>query len=273
MGEGLRGAGGEGEPVEDGTDLTRRELISGIQAELMRRGFGLVLQSVADVDDELAAYRRWGGERRVAGVLVCDLEADDPRPALLATLGLPAVVLGGPLAPGRPASIWSDDARSVTEAVRYLTALGHRRIARVAGPPHLRHTAVRTGAFEAAGADGPVVHADYSGEAGAQATRRLLSAAPRPTAILYDNDVMAIGGLAVAKEMGVAVPAELSIVAGDDSAMCQVVRPALTALKRDIAGYGAHAAALLFEVIDGRSPDAVLDHAAELVVRASTAPA
>ena len=258
-------------------EVFRRELISGIQSVLMRRGFGLALQSVADVEDELAVYRRWSSERRVAGVLVCDLEAGDPRPAALEALDLPAVIIGGPLPGSRLASIWSDDGRAVTEAVAYLAALGHRRIVHVSGPRHLLHSQVRAGAYEAACAaadvEPVVLAADYTGEGGAQATRRLLSTVRPPTAIVYDNDVMAVAGLGVAMEMGVAVPDELSIVAGDDSALCQVVRPDLTVLKRDIVGYGAHATELLLNVIDGGSPGAVLDHAAELVVRSSTAPA
>ncbi|MDG6109913.1 LacI family DNA-binding transcriptional regulator [Dactylosporangium aurantiacum] len=258
-------------------EVFRRELISGVQSVLMARGFGLALQSVADVEDELTVYRRWSSERRVAGILVCDLEVDDPRPAQLETLDLPAVVIGGPLPRTPPASVWSDDGRAVTEAVAYLAALGHRRIVHVSGPARLLHTRVRTEAYEAAcataGIEPVVIAADYTGEGGAQATRRVLSTVRPPTAIVYDNDVMAVAGLGVAMEMGVAVPDELSIVAGDDSALCQVVRPALTVLKRDIVGYGAHAAELLFTVIDGGSPGAVLDHAAELVVRSSTAPA
>ena len=75
----------------------------------------------------------------------------------------------------------------------------------------------------------------------ARATRRLLSAARRPTAIVFDNDVMAIAGLGVAQEMGLAVPADLSIVAWDDSTLCRLVHPSLTALRRDIPAYGAHA--------------------------------
>ncbi len=258
-------------------EVFRRELISGIQSVLMGRGFGLVLQSVADAEDELAVYRRWSSERRVAGVLVCDLEIADPRPAVLEALDLPAVIIGGPLPDSRLPCIWSDDGRAVTETVAYLAALGHRRIVHVGGPAQLVHSKVRadayTAACAAAGVDPVVLPADYTGEAGAQATRRLLSASHPPTAIVYDNDVMAVAGLGVAMEMGVAVPAELSIVAGDDSALCQVVRPDLTVLKRDLVGYGAHATDLLLDVIDGGSPGAVLDHTSELVVRGSTAPA
>ncbi|WP_239135654.1 LacI family DNA-binding transcriptional regulator [Dactylosporangium siamense] len=259
-------------------EVFRRELISGIQSELMRHRFGLALQSVADAEDELAVYRRWSSERRVAGVLVCDLEVGDPRPAALEELDLPAVIIGGP-PPGttRLASIWSDDGRAIAEAVAYLAALGHRRTVHVGGPPQLLHSAVRSAAYgtacAAAGIEPVVVPADYTGEMGAQVTRRLLSAAPPPTAVIYDNDVMAVAGLGVAMEMGIRVPDDLSIVAGDDSALCQVVRPPLTVLKRDIAGYGAHAAGLLLDVVDGGAPGAVLDHAAELVVRSSTAPA
>ncbi|MBB5873882.1 DNA-binding LacI/PurR family transcriptional regulator [Allocatelliglobosispora scoriae] len=257
-------------------EVFRRELISGVQMELSARGFGLALQFVADLDDELAVYRRWNGERRVGGVLICDLGTDDPRVPVLEELGLPAVVVGGPTGVGRLTSIWNDDRAAVTESVGYLVGLGHRRIARVSGPGEMLHTAERTGAFLAAcasaGAEGIVVGADYTGEAGATATRRLLSSARRPTAIAYDNDVMAVAGLGVAMEMGVGVPAELSIVAWEDSPVCQVVRPALTVLHRDIPAFGAHAARLLLAVIEGAEPRSVQDHTAQLVVRASTAP-
>jgi DNA-binding LacI/PurR family transcriptional regulator len=81
---------------------------------------------------------------------------------------------------------------------------------------------------------------------------------------------MAVAALNVAQEMGVAVPGELSIVAGDDSQLCVLVRPALTALSWDIQAYGAHTARVLLDVIDGRSPDSHRERAARLVVRGST---
>ncbi len=71
--------------------------------------------------------------------------------------------------------------------------------------------------------------------------------------------------------MGVSVPGELSIVAGDDSQLCVLVRPALTALSRDIQAYGVHTARVLLDMIDGRTPESHRENAARLVVRASTA--
>jgi DNA-binding LacI/PurR family transcriptional regulator len=254
------------------------ELISGVEAELSARSYALLLQVVADAEAETAVYRRWWGERRVDGVLLTDLRVDDPRVPALEGLGLPAVVVGGPDGVGRLAHVWNDDAAALHAVLEHLVALGHRRIARLAGPADLRHTAVRAGAFADAGARlglalAVTVATDYSGEEGARATRSLLGAAAeqRPTAIVYDNDVMAVAGLAVAQEMGLAVPGDLSIAAFDDSPLCRLVHPPLTALARDIPGYGARAARLLLSVIDGGAGGSVRDATAALVARGSTA--
>jgi DNA-binding LacI/PurR family transcriptional regulator len=252
-------------------------LISGLEAELSARGFALTLQVVADQENEVAVYRRWWGERRVDGVFVFDLRDHDVRIPVLQELQLPAVVIGGPGETGSVPHIWSDDAGAITEAVRYLATLGHRRIARVGGLPDLLHTQTRTKAFDAVsaslGLDSAVtVPSDYTGEEGSRATRRLLIAADRPTAIIYDNDVMAIAGLAVAQEMGLGVPLDLSIVAWDDSPLCSLVHPPLTALSRDISEYGAHAARQLLAAIAGEKVGNVEAGTAHLTPRGSTAP-
>jgi DNA-binding LacI/PurR family transcriptional regulator len=155
--------------------------------------------------------------------------------------------------------------------------MGHRRIARVAGPADFVHTRERSEAFEAAAAElglegVPCLYTDYSGEEGARATRRLLSGSLRPTAIVYDNDVMAVAALSVTQEMGVHVPRELSLVAWDDSELCRLVHPALTAVSRRVTEYGERAAAALLSLIDeGPVPDILLPSPA-LVPRGSTAP-
>ncbi|NUS11632.1 MAG: LacI family DNA-binding transcriptional regulator [Streptomyces sp.] len=252
------------------------QLISGVEAGLAATGTGLLLQVTEDVEAEVAAYQRWWAERRVDGVLLVDLREDDPRLGLLGELGLPAVVVGH--ATGTPAvpSVWPDDGGAVRETLEYLAAMGHRRIARVAGPAHFVHTRERGASFDDAaaglGLPGVVcVHTDYSGEAGARATRRLLSGAERPTAIVYDNDVMAVAALSVAQEMGVAVPGELSLVAWDDSELCRLVHPALTAVSRRVPDYGRRAAAILLSLIAGEPVQDTLLDSSVLVPRGSTA--
>ncbi|WP_326560545.1 LacI family DNA-binding transcriptional regulator [Micromonospora sp. NBC_01796] len=253
------------------------ELISGVEAELSARSYALTLQIVADPETEIAVYRRWWGERRIDGVFLCDLRVDDQRVPALEELGLPTVVIGGPGHTGRLASVWSDDAAALVETVEYLYALGHRRITRIGGLPGLLHTEIRTEAFTEVsrrlGLDRTrTVASDYTGEEGARVTRRLLSSAERPTALVYDNDVMAIAGLSVAQEMGLSVPTDLSIVAWDDSPLCRLVHPALTALSRDIPAYGANAARQLLAAIAGEPIDGFQDETAHLTPRGSTAP-
>jgi DNA-binding LacI/PurR family transcriptional regulator len=250
--------------------------IAGLEGELSRHGVGLLLQFVDDHRAAIEAMRRCWAERRVDGMVLTDLWTEDARIPVVEELRIPAVLVGGPRADSRLPSVWTDDTAAVTSAVDYLVALGHRRLARVAGLPALEHTQVRIGAFRAAAeahhvAGAEVIETDFTWEAGVQATRTLLSRRDRPTAIMYDNDVMAAAGLTVAQEMGLAVPDELSVVAGDDSQLCYLVRPALTALARDIQAYGVHTARVLMEVIDGHSPASQPEGPTRLVVRASTA--
>ncbi|MFI8081747.1 LacI family DNA-binding transcriptional regulator [Kitasatospora sp. NPDC086009] len=259
-----------------GTEPFFMELIGGIENVLSDASYSLALQVVSDHERGLEAYRRWWGERQIDGAILVDLREDDARVPALEELGLPTVVIGHPSGSGGLTPVWSDDAAAIRETLEYLAVLGHHRVGRVAGLTGLVHTSLRDVAFttvcqelglEAA----PVVHTDYTGVEGARATRRLLLTPDRPTAILYDNDIMAVAGLSVAQEIGLQVPGDLSIVAWDDSPLVQVVRPALTALTRDIHAYGAHAARTLLALISGQKSGGYEDTAPQLTPRGSTA--
>jgi DNA-binding LacI/PurR family transcriptional regulator len=252
------------------------EFLAGVESELSAQGIALTIQLVEDVDHEIAIYRRWWGEHRVDGVLMVDLRVDDPRVESLVRLGLPAVLVGGPLENRALPAVWHDEGSVIVEAVQYLAALGHRRFAHVTGVGEFVHTVQRIDAFRSAtrelGLASEVVQTDYSIEQGARVTRKLLSSPEPPTAIVFDSDLLAVTGLGVAQQMGFAVPDDLSIVGWDDSLISQVVHPPLTAITRDIDAFGAAAAKLLLETIDGRSPADVETVRGELTPRGSTAP-
>ncbi|WP_327133830.1 LacI family transcriptional regulator [Streptomyces sp. NBC_01343] len=255
------------------------QLVSGIQEVLAADRVALLFQVVDGIDAECAVYRRWWAERRVDGVLVVDPRTDDPRPELLARLGLPAVLIGGTGGGGELSSVWADDARAMARVVEHLYGLGHRRITHIAGLPGLAHTARRIASLraeaEARGLDPEHVRSvvtDYSDAEGAAATRRVLAEPAPPTALVYDNDVMAVAGIAVAAELGIAVPGRISMVAWDDSALCRVTHPRLTALVRDTAGFGRLAAEELLAVLAGSPPRARESERPRLEPRESTAP-
>jgi DNA-binding LacI/PurR family transcriptional regulator len=252
------------------------EFIAGVESELSSRSVALMIQLVESVEDEIAVYRRWWGEQRVDGVLMVDLRVEDPRVAELAALGLPAVVVGGPVRGGVLPAVWHDEASAVVEAVRYLAALGHTRIAHVAGVTEFAHTVHRSEAFTAAlheiGLEGETVATDYTPERGARATRKLLSSPQQPSAIVFDSDLLAVTGLGVARQMGFSVPDDISIVSWDDSLISQVVHPPLTAVTRDIQAYGIAATRHLLAVIEGRAEGDVETPRGELTPRGSTGP-
>ncbi|MET9114856.1 LacI family DNA-binding transcriptional regulator [Streptomyces longwoodensis] len=253
------------------------EFISGIESVLAERNCSLLLRLVGSLEEETRLQQSWWRERQIAGSILVDFHQEDPRVGPLRELGLPAVAVGHPTLTGGFPSVWTDDAVAVAEAVRYLAALGHRRIARVGGPAGLGHSVIRAKAFEetmaALGLDGrPHVETGFSGEEGARATRSLLLSADRPTAIVYDNDLMAVAGLGVAAEMGVPVPDELSLLAWDDSQLCRLTHPTLSAMSHDVHGFGAQVTRVLFDVIAGQDVVSRPVATPSLVPRASTAP-
>ena len=251
------------------------QLISGIQAELSGGETALLFTTAEDQAAEIEMYRSWWAQHRVDGVFLVDLQIGDQRVPVLEELRMPAVVIGAPIGAGTLTAVWEDDAAATRAVVEHLTGLGHIRLAQVTGIPRFWHTKIRTDAFKAAaaaaGAEAICVEADYTGEHGAAATRRLLRSKRPPTAIVYDNDIMAVSGLSAAAAMGFDIPAELSIVAWDDSPLCALVHPPLTTLTRDIAAYGANAARTLIQLADGIAVDDVEAAPPVLTLRGSTA--
>lgn len=253
------------------------DFISGIGGVLTERSGALLLRLVRDVDEEIGLQRHWWRSGQIAGSVLVDLQGDDPRVPALAGLGMPVIAVGHPSLTGPFTALWTDDGTAVTEAVRYLAALGHRSVARVGGPAELGHSALRAEAFTAAMTElglpeGRQSVTDYSGDEGARATRSLLASAARPTAIMYDNDLMAVAGLSVAAEMGLRVPADVSLLAWDDSQLCRLTHPPLSAMSHDIHAFGAEVARAMYEVLAGERVAARQVPTPSLIPRGSTGP-
>jgi DNA-binding LacI/PurR family transcriptional regulator len=251
-------------------------LLAGLQAGLSARSVALHLMIVEDTEAEIETYRRWTSERRIDGFVVVNLQVRDPRIKVLESLDVPSLVIGGPGGHGSLPSVWADDREAMLSLIDYLATLGHRRIAHVAGAPAFRHTQRRMRALQDASrrlelVDAISVTTDFSDAQGASATRTLLSKAQRPTALIFDSDVMAVAGLGVAAEMNVAVPDEVSIVSFDDSVLTKIVHPSLTALTRDTFAFAEQVAKSALTAIN--TPDEVRTlkmPTPRLVVREST---
>lgn len=239
-----------------GSEPFYQEFIAGLESVLGPQGITLVLQVVASADAENATYERWAREGTVSAVVLVDLAQADERVELLTALGHHAVVIGDPSTAGPFTAVWTDDAAAMRTAIVELSAMGHRRIGRVSGPAYLAHSQLRSIAFRqqalALGVEASEVVSDYSEEGGSDATRMLLAEERAPTAVIYDNDLMALGGLAAAERESVRVPDDLSVLAWDDSALCQLAEPPLAVMGHDVQGIGELAAQTLL-VLDGPS--------------------
>ncbi|MER7276576.1 LacI family DNA-binding transcriptional regulator [Dactylosporangium sp. NPDC000244] len=263
------------------------QMLSGVEAELNRNDVALVLHLVDDFAGTIDVYRRWYAGRHVDGVIMTDLRHADPRPAALREIGLPAAVIGGGDPGGDPAvdgldltglsSVDADTAGTAQGIVNYLRALRHRTIFRVAGPRELLHTVQRDAAYTAAvAAAGDIeyrcVYTNYGAADGMRATRELLSLTEPPTALVFDNDVMAAASLKVAHEMGLSVPGDFSVVAWDDSDLCQITVPEITAVVQVPALQAELTARALLTAIGGGGPTRLTLPPGTLTARESTRP-
>ena len=252
------------------------QFLAGVEIELSRRRYALVLQVVPSIEAERASYRALAIDGRVDGVFLTDVRTDDRRPELLRELQLPAIVIGPVDFPGH-VKVTVDDAAGIRAAIEHLAALGHRRIAHVTGPAEYAHSALRRDAWRSTLDQlglpaGPLVEGDFSGASGARATKELLDLAEPPTAIFYANDLMAIAGMQVASLRGLSVPRDLSVIGFDDVPMAEYCTPALTTVRQDVLRWGETAAKSLLRALDGLSTLTPPLPVPALVVRGSTAP-
>jgi DNA-binding LacI/PurR family transcriptional regulator len=186
------------------------------------------------------------------------------------------VLCGGPIKGSALPCLWTDHGADARIVVDHLVALGHTRIAHVSGPAgfvfeRARRRGVRR-AGAALGVTVETIEAEYTGPQATEVTQRLLDQPEPPTAIVYASDVMALAGLAVAATRGVSIPAQLSVVSWDDSYLTTLVHPAVTALFRDTPAYGALAASVLLDLVDGRDRGRIQVPTSSLRVRGTTAP-
>ena len=263
-------------PRNLGVDPFFMNFLAGLEAQFSQLGSSLLMHMAGSVEEELRTYRRWASERRVDGLVLLDLQVNDPRPALVESLGVPVVVVGDPRFAGASPAVWTRDADAIRSAVRRLVELGHTALARVGERSEMAHTRIRSDAFldacQEAGLPTPVlVEADASAESARRLTHHLLEREHQPTAILLDSDIMAVAALEALRERGLRVPEDVSLIAYDDSLLCEITNPPLSALSHDVHAYGSHAARVLLREIQAPgSATTELDATPALVERGST---
>jgi len=251
------------------------ELIQGL-GELCEE-HDLTLLLVPPLDGSLEGAIR---QASVDGFISLGLSPDDRALEVLDRIGIPTVLVDSEGSPRHPA-VNVDDEGGAHAAARHLLELGHRRLAIIVLPPARSQldstpTAVRRlagylAAIHEAGAPEPhTVVAGISVVAGSRAYESLPKGRQRPTGVLAMSDMSAIGVVVEAKQAGLNVPADLSVVGFDDVPASAWTSPPLTTVRQPIVEKGRVAARLLIQRMKGRSVESPAPLTTSLIVRNST---
>lgn len=252
------------------------ELIQGFGERCEEEDLTLLL--VPPVDGSLQRAIRGAS---VDGFISLGLSPDDRELELLDRLGIPAVHVDSEPA-GRHPAVNVDDSGGAEAAARHLLGLGHERLAILVLPPparsrsqHTRTAARRLAGYEKAIDRAGARHAHtamagISAAAGARAFESLPRGKDRPTAVLAMSDVAAIGVVGAARESGLRVPEDVSVVGFDDLPFAAWTDPPLTTVWQPIVEKGRLAATILIELMNGAAVTSPAPLPTRLVVRAST---
>ena len=247
--------------------------------------FGKVLAAISrrlaqsSYDPLLLQPRDIGLEHRFDAAVLIGVDGDDTLIADLASRQVPLVGVDVRCTGGRAAFVGSDHADGVRLALAHLHALGHRRIAHVAGAVNTLAGSERLHAFrreaEALGlevSDELVRQGDFSSASGYRETCALLALAERPTAIVAASDLMALAALQAIRDAGLQPGQDLAVVGFDDLEAAALAHPPLTTTRQDRQELGTLAATRAIELIE--DPDVTPGATVlpvELVVRGSSA--
>ena len=254
------------------------EISRSIEDEAFKKGYSVFLcNTESDTKRELF-YVDVLSKKQVDGIIF--VAAGDQADSLdyLLQRNMPVVMIDRNVPNVEGDAVLTDHQLGGYLATRHLLELGHTQIACIAGPSSITPSAERIigyrRALEEAGLpfdEKLVIRGDYHAQSGMDITNSLLKMNPRPTAIFALNDLMAIGALRAAAEVGYSIPKDLAVVGYDDLEIARFTNPPLTTIAQAKKEIGAQAVNLLVDRMARKSrPPSRLVLAPELIVRRST---
>lgn len=271
------------------SDYAFGQTVAGAEAESRRRGYFLVVSSVADAtaDADEQAYLRLMLQRRVEGLILDwpTLRAENSHLLTMATSRVPLVAVAAHPDVAGIHVVDVDNRRGGFDATSFLISQGHRAIATITGPLAWSSAVARLEGYRdvlrAAGrVETPsLVQScpDWGPASGQAATAHLLDSDATFTAIFAQSDLLAVGAMTELRARGLRVPEDVSIVGYDDIPVASFLDPPLSTMRQPLSELGARAAAIVVEAIGRRGSDQPAEPErhllrASLVVRASVRP-
>jgi len=266
--------------VPDSSNPFFAEVARGIEDTSFAQRYSVILcNSDGDLEKELF-YTSVLTSKQVDGILFVAAGVSTEHIRALQEDQVPVVVVDREIPEVSVDEVLTNNVHGGARVTRHLIDLGHRRIGCITGPSDVTPSADRVTGYRQALRDaglpfdeGIVVKGDFQFEGGYRAAQQLLAVDDAPTAIFACNDLMAVGVIRAAREMGLRVPADLSVTGFDDVSLASFASPPLTTVAQPKYEMGVLATRLLFERMeDGGSPPRHRVLETRLIVRRSTGP-
>ncbi|RWC45223.1 MAG: LacI family DNA-binding transcriptional regulator [Mesorhizobium sp.] len=229
----------------------------GLQGRLAESGLDLIVVMGAPGDYQQERLRRVVETRRADAVVLAWTRREDERIDYLLEAGFPFATIGRSRSGGKAySSLDLDFERAGADAVDRLVARGHRRIAAIRPALNLNFGYLFLDGYRKAlkrhgiEVDPALIADGFINEAGGyQVTPRVMLAKDRPTAIIFNNDVMALGGCKALAEMGIRPGHDIAVTVIVDTPLCRYFSPALTAFRPALEPMGQRLAEMLLASI------------------------
>jgi LacI family transcriptional regulator len=225
-----------------------------IEAAAFALGYSVILCNTENDEAKEHLYTEVLENKQLDGIIFVGAGEDRESISELVKNGLPLVVVDRDMGNLGLDIVTTENYQGGFLATQHLLSLGHQIIGCITGPSNITPSADRVTGYRAAlqQAGHPVnesllVRGDFHAPSGHSAALQLLQLTPHPTAIFVCNDMMAIGALRAASQLGLSVPEDVAIVGFDDIELASYISPSLTTVAQPKLEIGQLAVKLLFE--------------------------
>jgi LacI family transcriptional regulator len=224
--------------VPDVTNPFYPSLVRGIQTIADAAGYDVIVLNTDGSAERERRFLDWSLHGTIDGVVgvFFKIRAADFAPIVRASIAVVRIEASAKHGGSLPIdNLFVDNALAAAEATRYLIERGHRRIAMIVGSGGPERNRI-SGYLQALGGIGcspqVVSFGEFNQEGGYRATRQVLEASVRPTAIFAGNDLMALGAMAAIREAGLRMPDDMALMGFDDTFAASVVTPQLSTVSQ-----------------------------------------
>ncbi len=240
--------------LPDSSNLFFAEVSRVVEETVFEHGYSVIICNTNGVSARERSYLEILAAKQVDGVILISVGGSGQNVRDLVDPHTPVVVTDREFDSGLADTVLLDNNLGGRLAAHYLVSLGHRRIAVISGPDAVNSSAKRVEGFRQAlhesGIELPheyIVRGDYRFSSGEQGFNQLYRQPQVPTAVFACNDMMAIGAIKAAHNLGIKVPEQMSVIGFDDIPLAGAILPALTTIAQSHTEMASIAARLLLQ--------------------------